>query len=141
MANIDMADLTRAIREEMKKQESNFHKLAIATGLKYSTVADALKDGRVPKLDTVQILLRALGYEFSEILEPGVNTLHLSDVEDFQFRKYRKLRPEHQETIWKIIDSLLALQEGEDLERYKAATEARKKTRRSIKENTKEEKK
>ncbi|MBQ3795875.1 MAG: hypothetical protein II842_06260 [Butyrivibrio sp.] len=137
MANVDMADLTRVIRDEMDKQNSNFHKLAIATGLTYSTVVDALKEGRVPKLDTVQILLRALGYELSEILDPGVNTLHLSETEDSQFRKYRKLKPEYQQIVWKIIDSLLALQEGEDLERYKAVTEAKKKTRRSSKENSK----
>ncbi|MBO6241952.1 MAG: hypothetical protein J6O61_14195 [Butyrivibrio sp.] len=139
MANIDMKDLTQAVRDKMDKQNINPHQIAIAARLSYSTVCDALRIDRVPKLDTVQILLRALGFEFSEILEPSVNTLHLSDEEDYQFRKYRKLRPENQQIIWKVIDSMLALQREEDLEWYKK--EKGSKTRRSSKKNTKKEKK
>ena len=126
MADIDMDKLMDVIKDKMASQKMNPHKIAIASGLEYSTVCDALKKDHPPKLDTLQKIIRALGYEFTEIIDSGQNILYLNDVDNIQFRSYRRLNDDYQKIIWIIINALLLLQEQEDIERVKIKKAARK---------------
>ena len=126
MADIDMDKLIDVIRDKMEKQKMNPHKIALASGLEYSTVCDAINKVHFPKLDNLQKIVRALGYELTEILDSGQNILYLNDVDDAQFRNYRKLNDKYQGLIWTNIDAYLLLQEQEELARMKAKKAARK---------------
>ena len=131
MADIDMDKLIDVIKEKMKEQNMNANKIALASGLEYSTVSDALNRNHPPKLDTLQKIIRTLGYELSEIIDAGGNILRLNDVDDMQFRNYRKLNDKYQEMIWTDISAYLLLQEQENIARAKAKKEASKAARRN----------
>lgn len=115
MTDIDMEMLTSLVKQKINEQGLNINKVAISSGLEYNTVKDALKEGRVPKLDTLQKIARAIGYEFSELLLVDQNVIHLQADENFKFRKFRRLNDANQEVVHKLIDASLLQQEQDEI--------------------------
>lgn len=111
MANI--TDIAKTILEKMDEQGMSMTDIAKATMLDYNTVKDFLQNNRVSKLDTIQRIIRALGYEFSEIIDDERNVLYLSDEDNADIRKYRRLNAYYKGLIKQNVDAYLLLQEND----------------------------
>ena len=70
-------------------------------------------NNRVSKLDTVQRIIRALGYEFSEILDEEKNVLYLSDEDNADIRRYRRLNEYYKGLVKLNVDAYLLQQESD----------------------------
>ena len=113
MADINITDIAKTILEKMDEQGMSMTDIAKATMLDYNTVKDFLQNNRVSKLDTIQRIIRALGYEFSEIIDDERNVLYLSDEDNADIRRYRRLNAYYKGLIKQNVDAYLLLQESD----------------------------
>ena len=113
MANLDIKDIGDAVRKIAEEQGVSISELSRKTGSDYNTIKSFLKGKSIPKLDILQNILRAVGYEFTEILEADRNPIYLDDEDNNDFRLYRRLEPEFQDAIKMNIKAYLSFQEQE----------------------------
>ena len=113
MAELDIRDIGDAVLKTVKEQEIQISELASAADVDYNTVKSFVNGQSIPKLETMQRLLRAVGYEFLEILEDGRNVVYLDDDDNIDIRRYRRLNSYYKNLIKLDIEAYLTLQEKE----------------------------
>jgi len=113
MADINLTDIAKKIQEKMEEQGMSMNDIAKVANLDYNTVKDFLQNNRVSKLDTIQRIIRALGYEFSEILDEEKNVLYLSDDDNADIRRYRRLNEYYKGLVKLNVDAYLLQQESD----------------------------
>lgn len=113
MADINLTDIAKKIQDKMEEQGMSMNDVAKVANLDYNTVKDFLLNNRVSKLDTVQRIIRALGYEFSEILDEEKNVLYLSDEDNADIRRYRRLNEYYKGLVKLNVDAYLLQQESD----------------------------
>lgn len=91
MAELDIAFIGDAVLQKVKEQEISIPELAKAAEVDYNTVKSFFSGKTIPKLDTLQKILKAVGYGFLEILEDDRNVVYLDDEDDMDIRRYRRL--------------------------------------------------
>ncbi|MBR1572966.1 MAG: helix-turn-helix transcriptional regulator [Lachnospiraceae bacterium] len=111
MAELDIAFIGDAVLQKVKEQEISIPELAKAAEVDYNTVKSFLSGKTIPKLDTLQKILKAVGYGFLEILEDDRNVVYLDDEDDMDIRRYRRLNAYYKGLVKTNVESYLALQE------------------------------
>ena len=113
MAELDIKNIGDAVLQKVKEQEISIPDLARAADVDYNTVKSFVTGKTIPKLDTLQRILNAVGYEFLEILEDDRNAVYLDDEDNADIRRYRRLSTYYKNLVKKNIEAYLTLQEKE----------------------------
>lgn len=113
MAELDIRYIGDSVLQKIKEQEISVAELARAADVDYNTVKNFVNGNSLPHPETLQRLLKAVGYEFLEIMEDGRNVVYLDDDDNIDIRRYRRLNSYYKNLVKLNIEAYLTLQEKE----------------------------
>ncbi len=96
-------DVLQRIRELMEERGWSSYRLAVASGLSQSTIANMFRRNTVPSIPTLEYLCNGFGISLTEFFE-GYEDPRLMQERAMLVEKWDRLKEEQKKTLLHIMD-------------------------------------
>lgn len=97
-------DVMKRIEDLRNERGWSTYRLAIASGLSVSTIANIYRRHTIPSLATIEAICNAFGITLSQFFADDMAMMPLSPEQKQMFDAWSKLTPNQKSLIEKIID-------------------------------------
>ena len=95
-------DTKQRIRELMAERNWSEYRLAIASGLSQSTIANIFNRNTTPSIATLDSICKGFGISLAQFFAEG-DMVELNEEQKEMFQKWCSLTAEQKEAFWQLI--------------------------------------